>query len=106
MADKRDKKRHPKRFTLRFGAEEATRLGFTEDISREGLFIKTSQFLPSGSRIVVELSVNDQIVKIEGQVKWTKQVPPNMINIVKKSGFGIQIIRFLTGEDIYNSLFE
>ncbi|MBF8251171.1 MAG: hypothetical protein HW382_799 [Deltaproteobacteria bacterium] len=29
--------------------------------------------------------------------------PPNLI---KKSGFGIQIIRFLSGEDIYNGLFE
>ncbi len=106
MAEKRDKKRHPKRFTLRFGIEEAVRVGFTEDVSREGIFIKTTHYVPPNTRIIVELAVRDEVVKIEGQVRWQKKVPPNLIHFVKKSGFGIEILRFISGEEIYNGLFE
>lgn len=106
MSEKRDKKRHPKRFTLRFGPEEAVRIGFTEDISREGLFIKTTNGLPPYNRVIIDLSVGDGVVKIEGQVRWMKKVPPNLIHFVKKGGFGVKIIRFISGEDIYHNIFE
>lgn len=106
MGEKRDKTRHTKRLSLKFGMETAERVGFTEDVSREGFFIKTIHHYPPNSKLIVELYVKDQIVKIEGQVRWIKKVPPGMIHYAKKSGIGFKILRFISGEEIFNGLFE
>ncbi|MDO8445332.1 MAG: PilZ domain-containing protein [Deltaproteobacteria bacterium] len=107
MPQNRVAKRCLKRYTLKHGVEGPSMVGFTEDVSREGLFIKTIHLHPPNTRINIELSVSgDNIVKIEGTVMWAKKVPPSMINYIKKSGMGIKITRIISGEEIYNGLCE
>jgi hypothetical protein len=105
VPDKRIILRHKKRLSLRFGINDTEKLAFTEDISAHGLFIKTVNILPLGSRVKVEIALPDGVmIRLEGMVRWSKRVPPQMIHLVKKSGFGILITRFLEGEDRYRNM--
>lgn len=102
MAEKRDLKRHKKRLSLRFGTVAPTRLAFTEDVSSHGLFIKTTNICSPGTRIQIELTLpDDESVFVEGMVRWTKKVPPQMIHLVKKSGMGVMIMKFIAGEEAF-----
>lgn len=107
MAEKRNLGRHRKRFSLRFGVGEPVRLAFTEDISSTGLFIKTTNVCNPGAVIMVELSLDGDVrVTLEARVMWAKKVPPQMIHLVKKSGMGVRINRFISGEAEYSRLCE
>lgn len=105
MPQKRDNKRHNKRVQLRFGVDEPTRIGFTEDVSREGLFIKTAHVLPPNTKIKIDIVTSDNnVIKVEGIVRWAKRVPPSFIQLVKKSGMGVMITRIVSGEDTYSRM--
>lgn len=107
MAEQRLVKRLRRRVALRFGIDEATQLGFTEDISPEGLFIKTPNVAAPGSRLTVTLILQDDwTVTFVGRVMWAKKVPAQMIRVVKKSGLGLKIERFIEGEERYRKLCE
>ena len=102
MANKRDIIRLRKRLSIRFGIEEPARLAFTEDISLEGMFVKTVNICPPGSLIKLELTLaDDRRVLMEGRVMWAKKVPPQLIHLSKKCGMGVRITRFLAGEEEY-----
>ena len=105
MTDLRDVKRHRKRLTLKFGIDVPGRVAFTEDISLQGMCIKTALVCPPGSRLKIELNLpDDSVVKIAGVVMWAKKVPPNMIHLVKKCGMGVRITGISSGEEDYRRL--
>jgi hypothetical protein len=107
MPEKRKLDRHRKRYSLRFGSGEPTQFGFTEDISTTGIFIKSVNVCTIGSVILVELTIDkERKVLLEGRVMWAKKVPPQMIHLVRKSGMGVHIIRFISGESDYSLLCE
>lgn len=107
MADKRDIKRHRKRLSLRFGIERAERLGFTEDISRNGLFIRTASPHPPNTRLNIEITTADgEIIRIGGKVRWIRRVPLNLIHLLNKCGMGIMITDIKEGKERYNILFH
>ncbi len=90
--EKRNKGRIGKRLFVRFGTEKAERVGFTDDISSDGLFIKSNGVFPPGTILRIELTLPDQrIIRLVGRVMWSKQVPPSLIRYTKKSGIGIRI---------------
>ena len=102
MEDKRNTRRLRKRVTLRFGIDNPVRMAFTEDISDTGIFIKTTNICPPGSKIIVELSLNEgEVIRLECRVMWAKKVPPQLIHLVKKSGMGVKILRVLEGEAFF-----
>ena len=102
MAEKRNIKRHKKRLTVRFGIDLPTRVAYTEDLSVNGLFIKTHYISPPGTRLQIELTLpNNDSVYFEGMVRWTKKAPPQLIHISIKCGMGVQITQFITGEANY-----
>jgi Tfp pilus assembly protein PilZ len=95
-----------KRLTVRFGRDAADRLGFTEDISRTGIFVKTAQIIQPGSAIKIALELDrNETVQLEGTVVWAKKVPPELLRVAKKCGMGVRITRFVAGEAAYLSLF-
>ncbi len=107
MPEKRGNKRYRKRLPLKFGSEGNARLAFTEDISSQGLFIKTTNIVSPGSKIMIQLTMPDnQIVTLEALVMWGKRVPPQMIHRVNKSGMGVRILRFLSGGEQYSRMCE
>lgn len=106
MNDKRDLKRHRKRLTLKFGSETASRVAFTEDISPQGMCIRTASVSPPGSRIKIDLTLADgTLVRLEGEVVWAKKVPPNMIHLIKKCGMGVRFTRVEGGAEAFERMF-
>jgi hypothetical protein len=102
MSEKRYVRRQRRRFALRFGQGEATTLGFTEDISQEGMFIRTTVTFPPGTMLKVTLSFpDDQCITVTGTVMWANKVPPEMAHLEKKAGFGLKIGNFIEGEELY-----
>jgi hypothetical protein len=107
MTDVRDVKRHRKRLTMKFGIDTPSRVAFTEDISLQGMCIKTTMVCIPGSRLNIELNLPDgNVAKIAGVVMWARKVPPNMIRLVKKCGMGVSITGITSGEEQYRSLCE
>lgn len=106
MEDKRTDKRFRKRLSLRYGIDETTKIGFTEDISDTGIFIRSVAVLAPNTILTVELkTVSDEIVQLKGRIMWAKKVPQNMMHRIK-GGMGLLITEFISGKDIYQQLCE
>jgi hypothetical protein len=102
MAEKRNIVRLKKRLSLKFGSDAPTKVAFTEDLSQNGLFVKTVAPAPPGTRLMIELTLPEgDIVLIEGMSRWRKSAPPQVIHLVNKKGMGIKILRFISGEEHY-----
>jgi hypothetical protein len=86
--------------------DTARRVGFTEDVSDDGFFIKTGVVERPGSLMQFELTMPDgTCVELEGRVRWAKKVPVNLLQRIK-GGMGIRITRFKSGEADYRTLCE
>jgi len=57
--EKRKRKRFPKRLFVRFGKEKPDHIGFTQDISATGIFIKSNFSFPPPTKLKVELTLPD-----------------------------------------------
>jgi hypothetical protein len=102
MADNRYQKRHRKRLTLKFGVDAASRVSFTEDITRQGMCIRSAVVSPPGTLLSIDLTLPDNNqVKITGVVVWAKKVPPNMIHVIKKCGMGVKFTQIEAGEEAF-----
>ncbi len=88
--EKRTTDRLTKRLFVRFGVNSANNIGFTGNISGTGVFIKSIKVFPSGTYLVIEVTLPDeQIMRMRGRVVWAKRVPANLMRFVKKSGMGV-----------------
>lgn len=103
MTDKRWNRRQRKRIMLRCGIDAPTKIAFTDDITREGLFIRTALILNPGTRLKVELTPVEGRILLEGEVRWAKRVPPQMLHKFK-GGMGLKILVFHEGEEIYRQI--
>jgi len=104
VADKRDNYRHLKRLPVKFGVGTASTLGYTEDISHFGFFIKSGLVQGPGRELVVEITLpQERLVKIVAKVQWAKRIPPALLRSCK-GGMGFTIVRFLEGEEYYRAL--
>ena len=106
MACKRDITRLKKRLTVRFGIDEATRVAFSEDISMNGMFIKTPNICTPNTKIKIEFEIDNTKIELLARVMWAKKVPQNLFHLVKKSGMGVRFLRFQCGEEFFTTYFE
>ena len=103
MAESRYKKRHRKRISFNFGINKAEKFGFTDDVNHDGLFIRSAVCAKPGVTIKVEIKHESGLIVFLGEVRWSKKVPANILHKLK-GGMGVQIISFLSGEEIYHAL--
>jgi len=92
--DKRRFARISKRLFVRFGAQQAQHIGFTDDVSREGLFIKSNVVFKQGTPLIIEANLPKQVVSLKGIVKWAKAVPPALFRQARKAGVGVNLEQF------------
>ena len=104
--DKQNNVRHKKRLAVHFGLEVTSRVAFTENVSLTGMFIRTPNIYPPNTRIKIEFELANNKVELEARVMWAKKVPQNLFHLVKKSGMGVRVLRFHSGEDHFNNYFE
>ena len=104
--DKRKDDRYRKRLPLKFGIDETSKVGFTEDISETGIFIRSTAPMAPNSILTVEIkTLKNDIIRLKGRVMWAKRVPHNMMHRIK-GGMGLLITEFLDNEEIYRLLCE
>ncbi len=90
---------------VNFGVRDISNLGFTEDISASGIFLKTARVFPVGTDLKIEMKTDQgELIRLIGYVHWSKEVAPNLVWSVNDAGMGIQIIRFVCGQHEYFKL--
>jgi hypothetical protein len=100
-----DDKRVPIKLQVNFGDHCLDNIGFTDDISANGIFIKTAVVFSSNTELGIELILPDEnVVRIKGLVNWSKGVAPNLVWATKDAGIGIRILKFISGQDDYYRL--
>jgi len=103
MAENRYKKRHRKRISVIFGIDKLEKYGFTDDITHDGLFIRSSVVARPGVTIMIEIKHPQKVIALLGEVRWTKKIPSNVIHKLK-GGMGVKIKSFQAGEEFYHAL--
>ncbi len=104
--EKRQLQRLRKRIQVKFGTLETSRIGFTEDFSDTGLFIKSALVMNPKTILLIELIPGGtEPIELTGQVMWAKKVPPNLLARVK-GGMGVHILSFQKGEAAYRALVQ
>jgi hypothetical protein len=69
--DKRKDSRYRKRLTLKFGVDDTTKVGFTEDISNTGIFIRSTSPVAPNTILTVEIkTLKNDIIRLKGRVMW------------------------------------
>ena len=101
---KRSSPRINRRLTVRFGPQQPEHLGFTIDISTEGLFIGATTVYKSGGVLIIQLTTPEgDNVLIKGEIRWAQKMPAQYAHKVK-SGMGIRILELLQGRETYEKL--
>lgn len=106
MAEKRVEKRVRKRLKLKYGLDNPKKYGFTDDVSEEGVFIRSPQVERPGTLLKVEIEVPGKgIVAFDGKVRWAKRVQVQLVQRGIKGGMGVHIERFSEGEEYFRELY-
>lgn len=101
---KRTSQRINRRLTVRFGPKQPEHLGYTIDISAEGLFIGATTVYQSGGVLLVQLTTREgATVLLRGEIRWAQKMPAQYAHKLK-SGMGLRILEILEGREIYESL--
>jgi hypothetical protein len=103
MTDTFYRKRQRKRIPLRYGIDAPSKIAFTDDITHEGLFIRTALATKPGTRLIVEMTPPDGTILLLAEVRWTKKVPSQMLHKLK-GGVGLKILAFQQGEALYKQI--
>ena len=77
-------------------------VAFITDVSDTGICIRTQVVFKKGSTIYMRFDLEGKRYDAEGEVMWSKSVPPGM-STIKKSGMGIN---FTNVDDEFHGLFK
>jgi PilZ domain len=105
MPEKREIRRHRKRLKVRYGDGRQKSIGFIEELSEDGFFIRTGLVFSPQSTLTIDLDTEGETISLSGRVQWTKRIPANMVHKLK-GGMGIKIESFISGEDLYRKLID
>ncbi|HET6419320.1 MAG TPA: PilZ domain-containing protein [Geobacteraceae bacterium] len=107
MAEKRLTGRYPKKIPVKFGFGNLYENGETENISLTGMFVNATAFYATRTVIKIEYTLPKNIVVgINGEVRWKRESSSQWIQTAKKNGFGIRIVKFYSGEQIYKEMIK
>ncbi len=105
MADKRYTGRYPKKIPVKFGFGNLYENGEIENISLSGMFINTGAIYATRTVIKIEYTLPKNIVVgIHGEVRWKRGNSSGWTQTAKKNGLGIRIVKFYSGEQIYQEM--
>jgi hypothetical protein len=86
--ERRKTQRIRKRLPIKFGWENHLVKANTEDISTNGLSIKTHHVFAPGTALMLHLIVNGKSLRAQGEVCWAKRVPANLLKYTR-GGMGL-----------------
>jgi hypothetical protein len=107
MADTRLEVRLKKRLSVKFGHDELEHIGYTSDVSSQGLCLEARTVYRPGIVLNVELKTREgETVLLQGEVRWAKKAPARVISHRLKSGMGINIQKFLQGKELFETFLD
>jgi hypothetical protein len=77
--------------SCRVHAEGRQHNGIVLDLSGSGLFIQTGARLSPGARVDIDLSLPDEVVRMQVDVVRRRQVPPQLLTVAQ-GGVGVRIV--------------
>ena len=89
---RRNSRRH-RRLQLRFRPTDSNdkfSTGFTEDIAAQGLFVNSPYLVRPGTRVMIEIDIDDGVLSVTGKVRWAKRSPAGLLRD-KRNGMGIAL---------------
>jgi Tfp pilus assembly protein PilZ len=90
-----ERRRYPrvrKRLRVAYGEHDLGKVGFTRDVSAGGMFVLCSGPLPTGSRLHVQVFLNEKdFLLMEGAQVYKKQVPL-ALRTSGEQGFGLRFL--------------
>ncbi len=90
MSDKRDSKRIPFRFIVKYGtALPPEHTAFLTDLSDSGIRIQTNKVFKPGTTLYMSIENSGTCHECVGVVEWAKKVPPRLVRLAK-NGMGIR----------------
>ena len=89
--ERRPAKRLRKRLMVRYGVDEANKMGFTKNISETGIFIRTNTVFRPGTTVHVQVQFPERTFSYWGRVAWAKQVPTQLAHVLE-CGMGVSFI--------------
>jgi len=91
MAEKRTSQRYPEAVFVDFSPDESKITGVTRDVSRGGMFVRTSRMPEEGQKLFVTIRFTDgRQLLVQGQVVRTFEAP-NLVRHIFPTGFGMAI---------------
>lgn len=107
MPEKRLKDRKRKRLKVRFGLDQPKKIAFTDDISSKGIFVTTVAPERPGTILNLLIEIPDgNIIRCQGQVRWARRVPRNLLRVASKGGMGLTLGNFTEGKEHYQRMVE
>lgn len=98
MAEKRRNPRKKTRIVVDFDTEKTKTTGFTNDVSRSGLFVRTIRIPKIGTVLKAVLHLPDgKQVAVEGTVVRSFRAPTTLRSVLP-SGFALRISRVASPE--------
>lgn len=103
MGERRRDRRWPRQLDVRFwkqGEEGQGNRAISTNVSRTGIFVRTQQVLPSGTRLRLVVGHSGHDFTVEGVVMRALRAPAHL-QAVMPSGMGV---RFLSAEELLEEL--
>ncbi len=89
MGEKRFAKRFPVKLLVKYGPQKLSFIGFTVDVSKTGIYLKTNLAFSPGTDLLLRITLpNKKAVELKGRVTWVKNLPPEE-NQIKLTGMGV-----------------
>lgn len=80
-----------RRLEIRYGPEEPKDIGFSGNISRSGIMIRTTRVHPPGTILHIEIKHPSGTFRVRGQVRWARQGGVQWLS-TGKVGMGVKFI--------------
>ena len=92
MDDQRFAKRYPVKLLVKYGLKKLSFIGFTVDISKTGIYLKTNLAFSPDTDLLLRITLPDKkTVDFKGKVTWVKNLPPEE-NQTNLTGMGVKFI--------------
>jgi len=75
MSERRTSLRVPFKRTIRYGKKEANKYGYAYNLSNYGVGIYCDSVLNVGSQIKIEIMLQNEFLKIDGEIIWSLSGP-------------------------------
>jgi hypothetical protein len=80
-----------RRLEIRYGPEEPQFIGFSGNVSKTGIMIRTTRVYPPGTILHIEVKHPSGTFRVRGQVRWARQGGVQWLS-TGKVGMGIKLI--------------